>query len=630
MPLLIPNSWDELKEKLAHPLMSEKLEVFKKNVHKDLLTEIPEEKEYVIGEKEHSGPDISILTEAPANAAFLHKATGEPLDLKNCVRLIEGVLGRSTWMHPTHVALYKASDDPRSRYCTADLRTATITAGLALILDWVGDELPDDLVARMKEQLRTRGTDEILDNIERNIYWSDWYISNWCSHIMSGLAVGTAYEEDSDPGADKKLTEAGERTRKFLDVQGDDGGYHEGVAYGGTMMSPIEVSLALEHAGRPTLLNHPYLKKVGDFFLHGICPGFSGIANFSDATYALHSMAYLAFLAKRFERPDWQWVARQLFERSNTARRWDFAWLDPNAPEQKPSLEKRARLFTNTQFAFVRDNWEGDSRYLVVPAGSLSYGHRHADLGSFLLNEFGERQLADSGTHYYYTKKPWHVQTEAHNSLLVNGEGTNWDWGVKLRLERIAPEAYGPHYALITRFEAGDDADVVIEDATKGYPKSCERFVRAFVSLRRGPLLVMDDVKVKPEKAGAELELRFIATGKVETRDNGFTISHPRSECRGEVLLPAGVSLSLAEEQQEAHGGVRLFPVRVVHTLDKEETEARLVTLILPYLKGERPPCSATARADENTIDCRVSMNGLQWHAVWDLDKNAVEVRKER
>jgi len=627
MPLLIPDSWENIRRKFKSPLMAEKLKAFEERVAKELKREVLSEQTYTIGEKETPALDLGYLSEIPCDAAVVHKITGRPLDIKNCSRLIEGLLSRSSWMHPTHIALYKASSDPRSHNCTADLRTATVTADLALILDWTGDELPEKLVVRMKEQLRRRGTDEILDNIKRDIYWSNWYISNWCSHLMSGLAIGAAYEKDADPDADEKLAEAARRTRKFLDVQGDDGGYHEGISYGGAVISAIEVALALEYAGRETLFNHPYLKRVGDFFLHGICPGFTGIANFSDASYSLHSMPYFSFLAKRFERPDWQWAARRVFERVKVPRRWDLLWFDPDMPEEKPSLAKRARLFTNTQFAFVRDSWEEDSRYLVVPAGSLSYGHRHADLGSFILNEFGERQIADSGTHYYYTKRPWHVQTEAHNSLLVNGEGADWDWGIKLKLKRIAPETYGPHYALINTFERGDAADIIVEDATRGHPKLCERFVRAFVSLRGGPLLIMDDVKVKPEKAGAELELRFIATEKAETRGNIFTISHTKSECRGEVLLPAGVAISLAEKQREAHEGAKLIPVRVLHKLGERETEARFVTLILPYQKGALPEYESDTALRANTLFCKIKTNRREWLVEWNLESKKATVK---
>lgn len=592
---------------------------------------MPVEKEYTIGEREDEGVDISILTEAPANAAFIHKVTGAPLDVDNCVRLIEGLLGRATWMHPTHVALYKASDDPGSRDTTADLTTSAITTGMALILDWIGDQLPESVTARMKEELRSRGTDEILDNIRRGVYWSTWYISNWCSDLMMGLAVGSAYEKESDPRADEKLGEAAARTRRFLDAQGADGGYHEGIGYSGAVIQAIVTSLALEHAGKPSLLDHPYFDMFGDFVMHGMCPGFAGLANFNDASYPLYPMAHLSFLARRRNRGDWQWAARNIFEKTTSTHRWDLLWFDPEMPEEKPSLEKRARLFTNTHFAFVRDSWEDDARYLVVPAGSLSFGHRHSDLGGFLLNEFGERQIADSGTHYYYTEQPWHVQTRAHSTLLIDGEGVPWDETTKLIIERIAPEAYGPYYSLIDRFDTNGSADVIVENLNQAYCDSCDRFFRTFVSLHGGPVVLIDDIRVKAEKAGAELELRFIATGSAETAHNTFIISHERSRCRGEVLLPGDAALSLAGEQEEVSHGhfepATLIPVRVRHKLEESETAARFVTLIWPHLRGSQPEYEASVRSEPGALSCRITTEGGDWELIMQNGAIAVTSR---
>jgi len=628
MPLLISESWDVLRERFSREPMKQALGKLADNVKGRLSR--PMTPEYTITPGKPEPPDnVGDLPNAVCDAALIHNVTGEPLDRENCIRIIEAVLNRSSWMHPAHQHIYETTDEPRARTATACLRTATLTYTFALILDWLGDELPADLVLRMKEQLRWRGTDNILSNIRRGTYWADWYISNWCAQLMMGLAVGAAFEKESDPLAERKLEEARMRTLRFLDAQGTDGAYHEGAGYSWAIMIAIFTSLALEYAGAGGLLDHPFLESCGDFLMHSICPGFAGIANFSDTSYSLHAMPWLGFLAKRFERPDLQWTARGVFERTEISSRWDVLWFDPDMPEEKPSLEKRARLFTNTHFAFVRDSWDDDARYLVVPAGSAHYGHRHGDLGSFLLNEFGERQIADSGKFQYGLIEPWHVEAEAHSALLVNGKGYG---GPAVKLTCINPDNFGQRYALIKDFQIGDTADIVIEDVTKAYADHCERFVRAFVSLHDGPVLVMDDIQVKEEKAGAELELRFIATEKAETRGNVFTISHTKSECLGEVLLPAGVALTLAEEHRESNyepEPAKIIPVRVVHKLAEKETKARFVTLILPYLKGKGPQYKASAEEAENVITCRVSMDKIEWYVKWELDTDTIEVKKQ-
>jgi hypothetical protein len=631
MPLLVSDSWDALKERFSREPFKEGFEALKRDVKDNLPKTVTPHYTYTLGER-HPEDNVRVLAGTVANAAFIHKITGKPLDEANCIRIIEGIMNRPSWVGPAAQAAYDRETDPKYHDTTADLYTAFLTMNFALTLDWAGDELPEELTRRMKEHLRGRGTDSILDNIERGTYWSTWYVSNWCTCLMMGLAVGSAYEKDADPKADEKLAEAATRTRRFLDAQGPDGGYHEGVAYAGAVIEAILASLALEHAGKPSLFDHPYFQKVGDFFLHGICPGFAGIANFSDATYPLHSMSYLGLLAKRYERPDWQWAARNVFERVASKTLWDLLWFDPNMPEEKPALEKRARLFTNTHFGFVRDSWEDDARYLAVPAGSFSFGHRHADFGSFILNEFGERQIADSGTHYYNTIHPWHVQSEAHCSLLVDGQGLPWDEAVfRTKLTVNSPDDFGAVYALIDEFRTDDTADVVVENASRAYPLTLARFYRAVVSLHGGPVLVMDDVAVKPENAGSELELRFIATESARTESNAFTISHERSECRGEVLLPEKVALSLADEKEEVtHGAftpAKIIPIRVVHRLGEKETEARFVTLILPHLKGKLPDYGSQIASSAERVSCTITTNQREWLVEWDLESRKVSVK---
>jgi len=634
MPLLITDSWDALRKRFSREPFREAFEALKKNVKDSLPKTVTPDYTYTLGER-HPEDNIRALAGTVTDAAFIHKVTGEPLDKENFIRIIEGIMNRTSWVCPMAQAAYDAESDPKYRDTSADLYTASLTMNFALTLDWTGNELPEKLTARMKDRLRGRGTDCILDNIKRGIYWSTWYVSNWCSCLMMGLAVGSAYEKEADPKADEKLDEAATRTRRFLDAQGRDGAYHEGVSYAGALSEAIHVSLALEYAGKATLFDHPYLKRVGDFLLHGTCPGFRGIANFSDASYPLHSMPCLSFLARRFERPDWQWSARNIFERAGSKTLWDLLWFDPDMPEERPRPEKRARLFTNTHFAFVRNSWDDDARYLVVPAGSFSFGHRHADLGSFILNEFGERQIADSGTHYYNERHPWHVQTEAHSSLLVDGAGLPWDESVfRPKLEVNSPDNFGPVYALIDDFRIDDTADVIVEDASRAYPLTLDCFLRAIVSLHGGPVIVMDDVRVKSEKAGAELELRFIATECAETAGKTFTISHAKSCCRGEVLLPDEIALSLGEEQEEVtHGAfeaAKIIPVRAVHKLGEKETRARFITLLLPHLKGKLPEYETHIEKQEKKLSCRITMKGKEWFVEWNLasEKVAIETKQ--
>jgi hypothetical protein len=630
--LLIPESWDVLRTAWSDPVRSAGVTNFIERVRHNLLRAVPPDDDAIsVPEGQRIAGSLLNLIDAPCDAIVLHRLTGHPLDLDNIIRLLEGLYARKHWMLPSHARIYREADDPRVHDCTADLYTARITIGIALVLDWGENLLPPHLAARLRQALRTRGTDRILDNIRRNVYWADWYISNWCLCLMTGLAVGTSCDTD-DPLAEEKLREAADRTRRFLDAQGNDGGYHEGMSYAATLQDIIFTALALERAGRTPFWDHPFIARLGDFLLHGITPGFTGVANFSDATYHLRPMPVLAFLARRYAQPEWQWAAAQLANHTPVQTRWDLLWPAHDMPGQPPADAQRIRLFTNTHTAFVRSHWGENARYLVITAGSNAFGHRHADLGGFILEEFGERQIADAGTHEYYTSAPWHVQPHAHNVLTINGQAPLWKWGQHERLNRIDPANFGTQYALIEALGSKGDTDVVVVDLTHAYQEWCTSYVRALISLHDGPLLVLDDLHLQPACAAATLEVRFIATGDVKLGGSTFSVVNRHSICHGEVLWPRHVSLTLDaphdEIVYEPVSPARLTPIRVCHRLPGGDRSACLLTLLWPTRKNQPASYRSTIAIDDDALCCSLAWSNGQCAIRWERDTHKITTKR--
>ena len=94
----------------------------------------------------------------------------------------------------------------------------------------------------------------------------------------------------------------------------------------------------------------------------------------------------------------------------------------------KPPVET-SKVFPQSGFVVMRNDWQGDANMLVFDAGPQGMdgcGHGHADALSVVCSAQGTNWLADTGTFVYTASKEWRNyfrSTQAHNSLVVDGEG---------------------------------------------------------------------------------------------------------------------------------------------------------------------------------------------------------------
>lgn len=137
--------------------------------------------------------------------------------------------------------------------------------------------------------------------------------------------------------------------------------------------------------------------------------------------------ATLATGANVFQRGDYKFVAG---EEATEEILWLFG---ADGLKEFENLKSETPKETSIAFPIggyyvMRDSWERDGNYMLIDCGEhgfLNCGHAHADALSFELAAKGKTLLVDPGTYVYAAdieKRNWFRSSEAHNTLILNGE----------------------------------------------------------------------------------------------------------------------------------------------------------------------------------------------------------------
>lgn len=225
-------------------------------------------------------------------------------------------------------------------------------------------------------------------------------------------------------------------------------------------------------------------------------------------------------------------------------------WTKPvrTAPVSLATLPA-ARLFADIGAVFTHSDYLHPDQNVRLVFHSDPYGalnHAHADQNSFHLIAYNEDLLLDSG---YRTpngdlyRKEWYVQSKAHNTILVDGQGQSWG------------DTRG--YGTITRFEENDGWVAMTGSAAHAYPKvPLDRFDRHIVWLRGTEVqtyVVVDDLATtgtKPRRFDWLLHAANRMT--VDAHAHRIDVAGEKGEARVTLLEPAALTFA----QDNSFGGL--------------------------------------------------------------------------
>jgi hypothetical protein len=245
-------------------------------------------------------------------------------------------------------------------------------------------------------------------------------------------------------------------------------------------------------------------------------------------------------------------------------------------------------LLPEAGLAIMRDGWEREDSYLLLDFGPHGGYHGHRDKLSFTLFAQGHCWIPDASVAPHYVVFPeqqsWHVQTIAHNTVMVNGESQRECTG-KLLL-----------------WKTDEEMDVCSAQHTEGYPGILHR--RTIVHPRNGYFVIHDTLCTDREtpsnldwllhvygETGSQGKGRLLfAKGdrrllvlSEEIRENGVKIEQglcgglERSKWRGSGYPPKG-----------AGGWIYIPYLRLPKSLGLADRTAEYFVVLYPFA-GEEP-----------------------------------------
>ncbi len=423
-------------------------------------------------------PSYFALLVPPSELALLDavefKASGDQHALEESRAILGSMAAWPTWLHPWFQANGYGSYYP----------VGLAAANIVMAKEYLGEAL--------KKEDRAAIDDALLRQVIRPTYTEyvdqdriSFNTSNWIGNTVGGalLAAASLHDENS---AGYLL---GLYRKEYEHVRASympDGSYGEGVSYErfDLGMSTLVAALAKRHLGtslddlllgcEQNLLYAAYSKE--DVIDYGDTHPSLGPSNvFAYLASLNRSPALTRYYFANRDSGAQDLLARLLWEHEIHA----VTALD-NAPESK--------VFSWRGIAILRDGWSEAPDVAVMHAGA-NFNHNHADQGSVVVASDGDLWLGEAGYADYYKDPSYQnyvTQAAGHNTLLVDG---NW-----LSQQLPGNQDIGI-YPRIERSYLGNWADVVSADLRSVYGNRLRRYRRTLVSLKHGPVFVVDTVE---------------------------------------------------------------------------------------------------------------------------------------
>lgn len=320
-----------------------------------------------------------------------------------------------------------------------------------------------------------------------------------------GLGLAALALDGHDPRVPRWLAAAESSARTVFKLYNLDGSFFEGLSYSAYTYRILLQFCAAHRRVKGTIDWSKEMNFDGqmDYLVALQCgrneDGTPDIVNFSDAPTSFFAMVP-AWIEAETGNPVAQYAAEHF---SHPAFFVDYLWYRPGRPRQAPRAELM-NYRNELDWVVARTGWQADDAVLAF-RGGFPANHEHADRNSFLYKVFGERLLTDHHGASYSNRSPgWTLRlTEAHNAVLINGEGHQYHDGSEGVNE-------GQAVARIVRYEDHGRRVWWCSDATQAYnlvnPK-VKRVSRTVGFAKPNIIILLDQVDL--EDGDAEVEVRF-------------------------------------------------------------------------------------------------------------------------
>lgn len=501
------------------------------------------------------------------------------------------------------------------------MRSSMATTHLLFVREALGDAVSADLEGRLLDAVAEKGclpcyrtivgmndpeTVEGWSFDEKHDFVYDLSLERWPEILGAnnlravptmGLGVGALALRGRDPRADLWLDTAELSAHRVLGTFSADGSYFEGLSYVNyTLHSLLLFMEAHERTlGTVRWAEHANFEGMVRFMLAlqaGRNPdGSPDTVNFSDSHRSV-TPAVPAWIARHTGSGVAQFTAEEV---SHPGDFLDFLWYEP-ARAATPPPERYENVRLDLDWVIARTGWGPDDAVLAFRSG-MPANHEHADRNSFLYKVHGERLLTDPiGAAYDWREPGWLLRlTEAHNAVLIDGEGHQYHNGEEGTNEGLA-EAH------LIRYEDEGERVWWCSDATHGYHLVDDdvRRVRRTVAFAKPDVIVLLD-QIEKAATPSTAAVRFFPDNRdgeavLTAKPGAFTIRRPRATLHG--WTQARSDLRLTTDRLDLPAEMGEYPFLEVGTQPSRSHE--IVTLLVARPEGDArvPDVSITPDAD--------------------------------
>lgn len=514
-------------------------------------------------------------------------------------------------------------------------RAPEASIAVACALDWLGDVLTPEEVARAEQSLADKGAaacyttlygmkfpDRVqgwtIDPEEENAYRFDlsrWPVilnsTNLKTVPIAGLGIAACWLHGRHPQAAQWLALARSSARAFVEMVHPDGSYDEGPMYWSYTTSHLAVfaevlyrtlgvddralinypgtirfalAMSMPSAGAPVV---PPASQRRASQPYAVLEPEHDIVNFGDSGLNLDT-TLAAWVARVHHDP----LAQHIAQHTGLIKsHWGAIWYDPALPAVAPGADQLDRRLDN-DWVVTRSGWTAADGVLAFRSGGPC-NHEHADRNSLIFKAHGERLLHDPlRAGYSWKLERWKLrQTGAHTAVLVDGqghqyhdgrEGTNASWA----------------WARIINWQTGPGWAAVTSDATEAYllvQPDIALVRRTAVYLKPDVLVLLDQVRLTGAARPVQLRYQVFnddGLGHVPAEAQAFRITRPHATLAVIVRSDRGLTVRTGQLDLPADEGV--FPFAEVESASA--TEHEVLTLATAQAAGGEHGRLAVAR----------------------------------
>lgn len=407
------------------------------------------------------------------------------------------------------------------------LDVAEMTMAVALAYDWCHAALAEEDRALARAAIADKGLVPGVEEYRRRTFWTQ-ATHNWNFVCNGGLAAGALAIAEHEPRLAATVVEASvASSRRALSSYGPDGGWDEGVAYWDYatqyavfLLASLESALGHDFGLSAT----PGFADTGLYRLHMEGPGGKAF-NFADGGEAVRHTPALMWLARRFGRPLYAWIAG----RNATSTGTGIVWFQPDRKAPAETGLPRDAYFRHVESASLRGNWtDRNAMFVAFKAGDNAANHSNLDIGTFVLDAGGERFAVDLGPDdyslpgYFSADRRYgyyRMGTRGQNTVLI--DGANQSAKAKAR---------------IVGFRSDEDFARAVADLSPAY--SGARSVRRGVALiRRRVTVIADEIEVP---AGRKLRRQMHTRAAIRTDGASAELKQGSATLHARIVEPAG------------------------------------------------------------------------------------------